>query len=112
MKAAFSGDGGETFGAPVLVSDDQPLGRVDVVLVNGQTALVSWVEWLPSGAEIHLRWVDASGSAGRTYRVANGGGDGFPQMARAGEGLLFSWTRREPSPGVVAAAAEIPPASR
>ncbi|HEV2149046.1 MAG TPA: hypothetical protein VGR37_16690, partial [Longimicrobiaceae bacterium] len=42
VLVAFSDDAGATFGAPVRVDDGDPAGRVDVELLEGGEALVSW----------------------------------------------------------------------
>ncbi|HEU0076539.1 MAG TPA: sialidase family protein, partial [Longimicrobiaceae bacterium] len=43
VLVAFSRDAGATFGAPVRVDDGDPAGRVDVELLEGGGALVSWI---------------------------------------------------------------------
>ena len=57
VKLAFSGDSGEIFGEPVTVDDGSPVGRVDVVLLDDGSAIVCWLEKLPSGGEIRARRV-------------------------------------------------------
>ena len=41
---AFSGDGGLTFAKPVQIDEGKPIGRLDVVLLDEATALVTWLE--------------------------------------------------------------------
>ncbi len=95
VKIAFSEDAGATFGAPVVVSAGRPLGRVDVVLRPGGTALVSWMETAEDGARLRVRPVSPEGGAGEAFTVAwmrGGRAAGFPQMAALGDSLYLAWT--------------------
>ena len=91
VNTAFSADGGRTFGKPTRIHDSIPLGRVDLVLTDEQTAIVGWME----GDRILARASDADGSTGpvalvgRNTAARNGG---FPQMARWGQHVVFAWT--------------------
>ncbi len=94
VYVAFSRDGGASFGAPVRVDGGRPLGRVDVELVSGGAALVSWLESGSAQAEIRVRRVTESGDLGE-YRVvapsSEARSSGFPRMALAGDELVFAW---------------------
>lgn len=95
VKLAFSSDAGESFGAPVSVDNGNPAGRVDVLLLNDGSALVCWLEKLPDGGEIRVRRVRPDGSSDQAITVSASGtarSNGFPQMARAGNSLIFAWT--------------------
>ncbi|MCK6501997.1 TlpA family protein disulfide reductase [Myxococcota bacterium] len=88
VKAAFSYDGGQRFGAPVGLDGGAPQGRVDVALVEGgAAAVVSWVE----GQALHLRRVDAHGRAGADVVVGPAEAQAFPRLAATGEGVLVTW---------------------
>jgi hypothetical protein len=98
VKLAFSPDGGATFGAPVVVDDGRPIGRVDVVLLPGGAALVSWMEQVAEGAELRVRAVTADGVKGAAITVADSSAarsSGFPRMERAGGDVVVAW--RDPS---------------
>jgi hypothetical protein len=96
VRAAFSDDGGVTFGAPVPVDDGHPLGRVDCALMNDGTALVSWME--DAGSEglamIRLRRVTESGTGPAVVIAPTSAsrGSGFPVMARLGSEVFLAWT--------------------
>ena len=96
VKAAFSSDGGATFGAPVVIDDGNPAGRVDVELVGGDRAVVTWIERTGGDtAEVRVREVRADGTRGEALRVATTSGkraSGFPRMIRARDELVFAWT--------------------
>jgi len=96
-KVAFSGDGARTFSEPVVVDDGNPAGRVDLLMVEGGTVLVSWLEHTDAdAAEIRMRRVDASGSASRSVSLVDSSGaraSGFPRLAPLGDGsVLLAWT--------------------
>jgi hypothetical protein len=99
VHLAFSGDAGATFTPPVRVDGGNPLGRVDVVLLEGGDALVSWME--RTGGEraaIQLRRVSPAGRAGEPLTVAESTGarsTGFPRMVAAPGGVVLAWTAAE-----------------
>jgi len=100
VKIAFSNDGGETFGAPVRVDDGNPAGRVDVAMLEGGAAIVSWVENVGGErAEVRVRRVAHGAEEGGARepavtiaRSTSARASGFPRMAVAGSEVLFAWT--------------------
>ncbi|MGE0130343.1 MAG: sialidase family protein [Blastocatellales bacterium] len=95
VKMAFSNDAGATFGEPVTVDDGAPVGRVDVLLLSDGNAMVCWLEKLPSGGEVRVRRVMPDGKRDQFTTIAPSGtarSNGFPQMARAADTLVFAWT--------------------
>jgi hypothetical protein len=94
VQVAFSADAGRTFGAPIRVDDGRPLGRVDVALLDGDEAVVSWLELGPAGAEVRARTVAPGGTRGAALTVAPSSearSSGFPRIERAGGELLVAW---------------------
>lgn len=97
VYVAFSDDGGATFGNAVTVDDGKPLGRVDVLLLDEQTALVTWLEQTAAGAEIRARRVPRNGQRAPSMKIADSDtarAAGFARIARAGEYVWFSWTEQ------------------
>jgi hypothetical protein len=93
--AAFSRDGGRTWGAPIRLDDGASVGRVDVELLDDGTAVASWVEYRKNDSEFRVRLIDPSGMRSGPVTVADvpgGPGAGFPRMARYGEQLIFAWS--------------------
>ncbi len=95
-KLAFSSDGGATFGAPVVVDDGNPAGRVDVEL-SREGAQVTWLERTgQGGAEVRTRHVKPDGTRGSAITLSASSSDrasGFPQMVGLVDGsLIFAWT--------------------
>ncbi len=94
VLAAFSTDGGATFGDPVRVDDGSAMGRVDALAPVEGTALVSWLERTSDGAEVRVRRV-AAGGVGPAATVTGAAAEratGFPRMARLGDRVVFAWT--------------------
>ena len=91
VKIIFSKDGGETFNAPVSIDEGKPIGRVDVVMLDDATAMVSWME----GPSIKAVKVHAHGKKESSIMIASSSearSSGFPQMIRSGDKLIFAWT--------------------
>lgn len=95
VKIAFSTDGGATFGSPINVDEGETQGRVDVVLLADNSALVCWLSGTVAAGEIKARRVEANGSLGTPVVIAQtdiSRSSGFPRMARAGNEVHFAWT--------------------
>ncbi len=97
VKVAFSSDGGSSFGDPTEVDGGSPAGRVDVLMLDGGSVLVSWLERTGSGvAEVRLRRIDPDGAATESVTViesSSGRASGFPRMVGAPDGsVLLAWT--------------------
>jgi hypothetical protein len=77
-------------GQPLRVDDGHPIGRVDVVMLDGDSAVVSWME----ETEIRARKVSRAGSE-PSIRIAGSSSarsSGFPRIARRGRDVFFAWT--------------------
>lgn len=96
VRAAWSRDGGLTFGNPVRIDSGNPLGRVDAVLGESGQGWVSWLEYeSDEEARILVRNLTDGASPGTVIEVARTSPErasGFPQMALTPEGLFFAWT--------------------
>jgi hypothetical protein len=94
VKTAFSADSGATFGAPVVVDDGRPLGRVDIVLLDDGSALVSWLEQAEPGARVRVRRIASNARSDEPVTVAESSGarsSGFPRMARLNGEVVIAW---------------------
>lgn len=79
----------------VMITTVEPLGRVDAVMVDARTAIVSWLE--TSGGEAEIRWcrVHADGTTGPAESIARTRGtraSGFPHIVLDRQTLHFAWT--------------------
>lgn len=94
VSVAFSGDAGASFGRPIRVDGGNPLGRVDVLLLDDNSALVTWVEGTDDAA-IVARRVHRDGRLDAPMRIAgtsSARGSGFPRTAIVGNDVWFAWT--------------------
>lgn len=98
VNVVFSTDGGATFGAPIRVDGGSPTGRVDLLLLEDGSALVTWIDGLGDEAHIAMRRVRRDGRMTPVQKAAvssTARGSGFPRMAIIGEEVYLTWT--EPS---------------
>ncbi|HKR64557.1 MAG TPA: sialidase family protein [Thermoanaerobaculia bacterium] len=95
--AAFSDDGGLTFGKPVQIDDGKPIGRLDVLLLDEETALVTWLEQTAAGGEIRARRVGRDGRVEPAVKIADSStarAAGFPRTAKHGSDVYIAWTEQ------------------
>lgn len=99
VNVAFSADAAASFGPPMRLDAGQPLGRVDVVMLDDGGALATWLERGDDGAAIMSRFVSPDGAAGPLRSLAatdEARASGFPRIARLGaDRLMLAWTRVE-----------------
>lgn len=91
VNVIFSQDGGATFGKPVRVDEGNAIGRVDIVMIDDRSAIVSWME----GTEIKAAKVFSDGTKESSISIGSTSesrSSGFPQMTLKGNQLLFAWT--------------------
>ena len=91
VKVVFSKDGGMTFGQPIRIDEGKPIGRVDVVMRDSITAIVSWME----GSSIKAVEVHADGKKERSIMIASSSdkrSSGIPQMTLMNNKIIFAWT--------------------
>jgi hypothetical protein len=94
VQAAFSRDGGVTFGRPVGVDEGNPLGRAQIRYTDTGDAVVIWLEAREEGADWMARRVSPAGPAGRPVRLAGTTRTrdaGFSRAAVVGRDLFLAW---------------------
>ncbi len=102
VNVVFSSDGGRTFGPPVRIDDGAPGGRVDLLMLEDGSAVVSWLERVDGSAEIRLRRVAPEGAMSEPTIVTRTGAErasGFPRMTLSGSSILLAWTGAGAQPG-------------
>jgi hypothetical protein len=106
VNAAFSTDGGQSFGQTMEVDGKNPTGRVGLGWIDDRTAVISWVtapDLATMKSHLVLRKLYTDGSSSRLIRLAEisaGRDSGVPQMVADGSNFLFSWTGEAPDHGV------------
>jgi hypothetical protein len=91
VNIIFSEDGGETFDKPIRVDEGNALGRVDVVMLDENSAMVSWME----GPVIKAARIYKDGKKDASMIISSSSesrSGGFPQMTKSGMNVIFAWT--------------------
>ena len=97
VKLARSKDAGASFEEPLLIDRGNPAGRVEVVVLDDGTAWICWLTRTDAGAEIRARRVGKGGELSPSVTIAETGAgrrNGFPQVVRCKDRLVFAWTNR------------------
>ena len=79
---------------PIKISSSK-LGRVDVVVIGNDTALVCWIEPTGETASVMLADVHRDGTVNNHRTVAevsSSRSSGFPRLAKVKDGVLVAWT--------------------
>ncbi len=91
VQVIFSNDGGATFNAPIKINESETIGRVDLIMLDDKSAMVSWME----GSEIKAARVYSDGKKDPSMVIASSSesrSGGFPQMTKSGNGIVFAWS--------------------
>lgn len=91
VNVVFSADGGATFGSPIRIDEGKGIGRVDLVMIDEKSVMVSWME----GATIKAAKVYNDGKMEPSMIIASSSesrSSGFPQITKSGNNLIFAWT--------------------
>ena len=107
VYAAFSSNAGETFGAPIRIDDVGSVGRVDIELLSGGAAAVTWIEFAEQRSSFRIRRVESNGvktASSAVAGIASGRSSGYPRLARRADELLLAWTDAGEKPQVRTAA--------
>ena len=95
VKLVFSKNGGESFGDAILINEFKAMGRVDVVMLDPENAVVSWMETKGETSYLKALKVNMSGVKSKPIIVSqmtDSRKTGFPQMERVGDKIFFAWT--------------------
>ncbi|MDZ7715023.1 MAG: hypothetical protein U5J95_02305 [Balneolaceae bacterium] len=94
VKAATSSDLGETFSDPIIINENQSLGRVDAAISQNGQLLVSWMEEAGNGkAKLNVTSIDEGELT--HYLVTEmpaSRSSGFPQLEIIKGKALMAWT--------------------
>jgi hypothetical protein len=102
--AAFSKDGGRTFGQPIRLDDAASMGKVGIEILDDGSAVASWIEFANQRSTFRVRHIDSTGARSAPITVAGAAGTGrvggVPRMVRAGNELVFAWVDTPENGGV------------
>jgi len=95
VKVAFSMNGGNTFEKAIVISDSNPSGRVDLIVLDDGSALMSWLETSGDETMIKACRANQNGLLKNSFIVARSSksrSSGFPKMAMKNNIVYFAWT--------------------
>ena len=95
IKVAFSTNDGQTFEDALLISDSNPSGRVDLIVLDDGSALISWLETAVGQTSIKACRVDHDGAIEKSFIVSQSSesrSSGFPKMVMKNDTVYFAWT--------------------
>jgi hypothetical protein len=91
VRLAFSYDGGANFTTPIRIDEGNAIGRAQVVLLPGHSAVAFWLEHQSGVAWLLARIVHENGVLDAPVEVSRGEDLGYPHAARATDGILITW---------------------
>lgn len=106
VRAAFSKDGGRSFGQAVEIDEAAPLGRIGLVWRDDNSAVISWMtaaDAVTKKSSLALRTIQVDGqlsAINRAIEISPGRDTGVPQMVASDKGLVLAWTDVAPNYGV------------
>ena len=98
IQVSFSENQGETFGLQYRVDNGNAIGRVDVVMIDQNNAVVSWME--PDGIDTLIQILKVSSNGEKNIPITitktrSERSSGFPQLELVGDKLYLAWTSLE-----------------
>lgn len=98
VRLAFRKD--DWYGVPIDIDEGKPVGRVDLVFLDDESALVSWMEYAGEGeADWCVRRVTRDGKSGATIKVGRVPSDrasGYLRMVPGTDEVILTWTTPGP----------------
>lgn len=98
VKLSISSNEGESFGDPILIDHGNPLGRVDVEILENGNILISWLERNMddrSKANFMGKLISQEGTIINEFtlsEMSSSRKSGFPQISSYGNRILAAWT--------------------
>ncbi|WP_412985231.1 hypothetical protein [Pontimicrobium sp. IMCC45349] len=96
VKVSFSKNNGNTFETPILIGNSKTLGRVDVEMLDEDSAIVSWMETENGQTVINIQQVFNNGDKSNVFTVSKSNesrSSGFPRITIKGEQIIIAWTQ-------------------
>ena len=103
VLATISKDFGQTFCDPIIIDDDNPIGRLDVI-IHQNKAVISWMQNGKSKASISIRTLDFDGVLSKSQKVGintTARNSGFPRMVSSKNNIIMAWTDAQDSISLV-----------
>ena len=95
VNVAFSDDCGDNFALPVRVDNGDPLGRLDMLMIDSNDVIVSWIELTDDQAEIYFAQINRYKGLVDKWPIVsteNSRRSGFPRLEKHKEEIILTWT--------------------
>jgi len=96
IKVAFTNDITKGFDDPILINTSDPLGRVDIEMINENTSIISYMDYIDDKAFIKLQRVDRFNGVNKSIiidEISNTRSSGFPKINIIDNyKTIISWT--------------------
>jgi len=90
VKVAFSNNAGESFGRPIRIDQNKPIGRIDLELLDDGSVFVLWMERATiMGARVSEHGIEWTMTISTSSEARS---SGFPQVTKNGDHLVLAWT--------------------
>tara|TARA_B100000809_G_C15140404_1_gene532961 strand:- start:2090 stop:3280 length:1191 start_codon:yes stop_codon:yes gene_type:complete len=98
VQVSFSEDQGEVFDLPIRIDNGNAIGRVDLVMIDQNNAVISWME--PNGIDTLIQILKVSSNGEKSLPITitktrSERSSGFPQLELVGDTLYVAWTSLE-----------------
>ncbi|MDC1491908.1 hypothetical protein N8376_00945 [Flavobacteriaceae bacterium] len=83
IKVAFSNDINNGYNDPILINSNDPLGRVDIEMINENSSLISYIDFIDDKAYLKLQKVDKLTGNNKSIiidEISNTRASGFPKI--------------------------------
>ncbi len=95
VKVIFSNSNGESFDTPIAIGDKDPMGRVDIELLDDKSALISWMDTIEGKTVIQIQRIYQDGKQSKITTLTEASdsrSSGFPRMVVKNNKAYLSWT--------------------
>jgi len=95
VKLAFSTDHGNTFNTPLTIDESEPIGRLDLEMIDAKNALLSWMDSEDGLTKIKLQRININGELTQPKVIVQSSesrSSGFPRMVVKDNFAYLAWT--------------------
>ena len=96
VQLAFSDDGGSSFTSALRVDEGNAIGRAQIALLSGHSALAFWLENKSGVTRLVGRRIRDEERLSAVFEIAHGAGLDYPHVARAGKDIVVTWAVEKP----------------
>lgn len=110
IKHSFSTDFGETFKSPSIISENTPLGRVDIKMLNENTSVITWMDIVSDKTVIYLQKIHVDGTKSEKIEVtetSDSRSSGFPRLEIFNNDAYITWTEASEPPSIKVAKVDL-----